>query len=68
MKSHLIFSVLIQIIVAGAVQAQRVTPLFNDISIDSVLQPKMWASKIAFDPISGHLFYTTSSGNIYEVL
>jgi hypothetical protein len=48
--------------------AQRVTPLFDDISIDSILQPQMWASKIAYDPIAEHLFYTTSSGNIYEVL
>ena len=28
----------------------------------------MWASKIAFDPISEHLFYTTAGGDIYEVL
>ena len=47
--------------------AQRVFPLFEDLSVDSVLKPKAWASKISFDPISQHLFYTTSGGNIYEV-
>jgi len=68
MKYSLIWVAVCCAILSEVTYAQRVTPLFNDISIDSVLQPKMWASKIAFDPISGHLFYTTSSGNIYEVL
>jgi glucose/arabinose dehydrogenase len=67
MKSHLIFSVLFQLLVVGALNAQRVYPLFEDISVDSVLWPETWASKIAFDPISQHLFYTTAGGTIYEV-
>ena len=67
MKLQFIFSVFIQLLIAGAFHAQRVTPLFNDISVDSVLQPKMWASKMAFDPITQHLFYTTAGGDIYEV-
>jgi hypothetical protein len=67
MKSHLIFSVLFQLFILGTVNAQRVYPLFEDISVDSVLWPETWASKIAFDPISQHLFYTTAGGTIYEV-
>ena len=67
MKLQFIFSVFIQLLIAGAFHAQRVFPLFNDISVDSVLQPKMWASKMAFDPITQHLFYTTAGGDIYEV-
>ena len=67
MKLQFIFSVFIQLLIAGAFHAQRVFPLFNDISVDSVLQPKMWASKMAFDPITQHLFYTTAAGDIYEV-
>jgi glucose/arabinose dehydrogenase len=67
MKSHLIFSVLFQLFILGTVNAQRVYPLFEDISVDSVLWPQTWASKMAFDPISQHLFYTTAGGTIYEV-
>lgn len=67
MKSHLIFSVLFQLFILGTVDAQRVYPLFEDISVDSVLKPETFASKIAFDPISQHLFYTTAGGTIYEV-
>jgi hypothetical protein len=67
MKLHLIFSVLFQLFILGTLNAQRVYPLFEDISVDSVLWPETWASKIAFDPISQHLFYTTAGGTIYEV-
>jgi hypothetical protein len=67
MKSYLIFSVLFQLFILGTVNAQRVYPLFEDISVDSVLWPETWASKMAFDPISQHLFYTTAGGTIYEV-
>ena len=56
-----------QLLVVGAFNAQRVYPLFDDISVDSVLKPQTWASKIAFDPISKHVFYTTAGGTIYEV-
>ncbi len=47
--------------------AQRVQALTNDISVDSILLAKPWASKLALDPISKHLFYCGSNGNIYEV-
>lgn len=47
--------------------AQRVVPLIDGIQVDSILQAKPWASKMAFDPISKHLFYTSSGGSIYEV-
>ncbi|MFM7643686.1 MAG: T9SS type A sorting domain-containing protein [Sphingomonadales bacterium] len=49
------------------IKAQRVVSLLDGIQVDSILQAKPWASKMAFDPISKHLFYTSSSGNIYEV-
>ena len=68
MKFTLIWVAIFCAIFSEVTYAQRVTPLFNDISVDSVLKPKMWASKIAFDPISEHLFYTTAAGDIYEVL
>jgi hypothetical protein len=47
--------------------AQRVQALTNDIFVDSILLAKPWASKLALDPISKHLFYCGSNGNIYEV-
>jgi hypothetical protein len=50
-----------------AVFAQRVQALQPDIEVDSILWTKPWASKLSFDPISKHLFYTTADGNIYEV-
>ncbi|MCW3084791.1 MAG: hypothetical protein JWP12_2157 [Bacteroidetes bacterium] len=55
------------IVFAFATNAQRVTPLVPGITIDSVLHAKPNASKMAWDAVSGHLFYTTSDGNIYEV-
>jgi hypothetical protein len=67
MKLQFIFSIFIQLFLLGTVNAQRVYPLLEDISVDSVLWPETWASKIAFDPISQHLFYTTAGGTIYEV-
>ncbi|MEN9972984.1 MAG: hypothetical protein RIS20_1331 [Bacteroidota bacterium] len=51
----------------SAVYGQRVSSLRPDISVDSVLKVKFGASKLALDPISKHLFYTTSDGKIYEV-
>jgi hypothetical protein len=51
----------------SAVYGQRVTSLRPDISVDSILKVKPGASKIALDPITKHLFYTSSNGNIYEV-
>ena len=49
------------------VYGQRVCSLRPDISVDSVLKLKPGASKLALDPISKHLFYTSANGNIYEV-
>lgn len=46
---------------------QRVSSLRPDISVDSILKLKPGASKLALDPISKHLFYTSANGNIYEV-
>jgi len=51
----------------SAVYGQRVTSLRPDISLDSILKVKPGASKLALDPITKHLFYTSSNGNIYEV-
>ncbi|MFM1853464.1 MAG: hypothetical protein RL164_782 [Bacteroidota bacterium] len=67
MKLQFIFSVLFQLLVAAALNAQRVQALTNDIFVDSILLAKPWASKLALDPISKHLFYCGSNGNIYEV-
>ncbi|MEO8760660.1 MAG: T9SS type A sorting domain-containing protein [Bacteroidia bacterium] len=51
----------------NTVFAQRVYSLVPGIVVDSILKTKPNATKIAKDPISGHLFYATSGGNIYEV-
>ena len=51
----------------ATVYGQRVNALRPDISVDSILKVKPGASKLALDPISKHLFYTSSNGNIYEV-
>ncbi|MBI3234218.1 MAG: PQQ-dependent sugar dehydrogenase, partial [Bacteroidetes bacterium] len=48
-------------------QAQRVYPLVSGISVDSIYKVKSGATKLAMDPVSGRLFYCTSSGDIYEV-
>jgi hypothetical protein len=60
------FSIFVLVCIS-AVYGQRVTSLRPDISVDSVLKVKFGASKLALDPISKHLFYTTSDGKIYEV-
>jgi len=47
--------------------AQSVYPLVVDLTVDSILHVQPGASKMSFDRISGHLFYCSSDGNIYEV-
>ncbi len=47
--------------------AQSVFPLVPGITIDSILQTKSGATKIAMESVSGHLFYSTAPGDIYEV-
>ena len=47
--------------------SQSVYPIATGITVDSVLAAKPNATKIARDPVSGHLFYTTVNGDIYEV-
>src|SRR4051812_32276010 len=47
--------------------AQRVYPLVSGISVDSILLTKPGATKMAMESVSGHLFYTTDAGDIYEV-
>ncbi|MFM6935259.1 MAG: T9SS type A sorting domain-containing protein [Flavobacteriales bacterium] len=46
---------------------QRVQAMVSGIQVDSILKAKPSASKMAFDPISKHLFYASSDGKIYEV-
>ena len=46
---------------------QRVSSLRPDLTVDSILKVKPGASKLALDPITKHLFYSSSNGNIYEV-
>ena len=47
--------------------AQRVIPLVPGIKIDSILSAKPNATKIAMEPLSGHLYYATNNGNIYKI-
>lgn len=47
--------------------AQRVQSLVPGVYVDSILKVKPNATKIAREPISGNLFYSTVNGNIYEV-
>lgn len=49
------------------ISAQTVYPIAPGIIIDSILQAKPGATKIAMESVSGHLFYTTVNGDIYEV-
>ena len=67
MKLHIILTIFIQFMLYELASAQRVQALTNDISVDSILLAKPWVSKLALDPISKHLFYCGSNGNIYEV-
>jgi hypothetical protein len=63
-----IFSVCLLVhVCVSVVFGQRVSSLRVGISVDSILKVKPGASKLALDPISKHLFYTSSNGNIYEV-
>jgi hypothetical protein len=47
--------------------AQRVYPLMPGIAVDSILETKPGATKMAYEKVSGHLFYSTANGDIYEV-
>jgi hypothetical protein len=47
--------------------SQSVYPLVSGITVDSILLTQPGASKMAMDAVSGHLFYATANGNIYEV-
>jgi hypothetical protein len=55
------------IFIINSLSAQRVFPLVGGISVDSILLSEAGATKIEMDPVIGNLFYTTASGNIYEV-
>lgn len=60
--------VCLSITIAGkSVIAQRVISLVPGITTDSIYEVKQNATKIAFDAVSGNLFYTTLNGDIYEV-
>ncbi len=48
-------------------RAQRVFPLVSGITVDSVLSVPQGVTKMALDPLSGNLFFTTIAGDIYEV-
>ena len=47
--------------------SQRVYSLVPGITVDSIIKTQYNATKIARDPVSGNLFYSSLSGNIYEV-
>lgn len=63
-KSILLFCF---IICSGIINAQRVYPLVSGITVDSVMQVRQGVTKMDFDPVSGHLFYSTIDGELYEV-
>lgn len=65
MKKLILLSTLL--IITHGMYAQRVYPLVPGITIDSILETKPGATKIAMETVSGHLFYTTASGDIFEV-
>jgi hypothetical protein len=50
-----------------AIAQQRVLPLYNDLSVDSIFTPKPYATKLDYDVVSGHLFYAVITGEIYEI-
>jgi len=50
-----------------AIAQQRVFPLYDDLSVDSIFSPKPYATKLDYDVVSGHLFYAVITGDIYEV-
>ncbi|CAN5739668.1 hypothetical protein BH11BAC7_BH11BAC7_10010 [soil metagenome] len=65
---HSRFLLLIFLFICPAfLQAQRVYPLVAGITIDSVMAVRQGVTKMDFDPVTGHLFYATDAGNIYEV-
>jgi len=49
------------------IYAQRVYPLVSGISVDSIYKIQVGATKLAMDPLSGRLFYSTVGGEIYEI-
>ncbi|MBL7925303.1 MAG: T9SS type A sorting domain-containing protein [Bacteroidia bacterium] len=51
----------------ASAQAQTVYPLMPNIEVDSILAVKPGATKIAYDALSNHLYYSTVDGNIYRV-
>lgn len=70
MKMKKLLSAFLLLVIASfatPTYAQRVRPLVPGISTDSILKARPNASKLAWDAVSGHLFYTTSEGGIYEV-
>lgn len=60
-------SLLFSLCFSALLSAQGITPLHPGITVDSLLNPRDRATRIAFDPISGHLWYTTVPGEIVEV-
>ena len=66
MKKNILIAFII-LCSTNVIIAQRVYPLVSGITVDSVLKTQLSATKLATDPITGHLFYQTTNGNIYEV-
>ena len=50
-----------------SIAQQRVYPLTNKLTVDSIFEIKPYATKISYDEKAGNLFYSTISGDIYEV-
>lgn len=47
--------------------AQRISALVPQVSIDSIKPSKPDAAGMSFDPVTGNIFYSTREGEIYEL-
>jgi hypothetical protein len=54
-------------VLCTSIQAQTVHPLMPNIKVDSIMAVKPGATKIAYDAISNHIYYSTVDGSIYQV-
>jgi len=55
------------VFINNQIYSQRVQSLIPSITVDSIFKLKPFATKMAVNPLDGHIFYSTIDGNIYEV-
>jgi hypothetical protein len=67
--SSLLFLFGIALLQTGLVVAQSIpVSLRSDVKVSKLLDVPAGCSRLAKDPISGHLFFVNQNGNVYEVL